>query len=242
MPLFHIYSSRDDHSVGTPWVYVPRYLIPESGTVRVHVLVAAGSVVDKVAGNVWTVVGSLPFNGASGSYPESAGPFSTANYLSASGDYINQGTAYTWAAILKLGSNVAQNIFSDMVDTVGGQLWQYDNTTVSQEVSFNTTDGLFQGVQANPSPVASGSVAVAFGGWDGTTYYFAWNAGPLATSGPKGGPGTGGARTLFIGKQSTGAPWLGTISELYYSSVTPTSASLAALYKAISGSLGGLVP
>ena len=232
-------------------VYSPVYrpLIPESGTVKFHTLVTGSALVDNVFGNTWAMVGTVPYNTASAPFPESFGPTAVGNYFTSgtgAGTSADFTGSTTLGIIFKKPTTGADRQLVFNMDTTDTKGWlaYYENSTNSVTLYVNTSGGA-KIVRSVCSTGTNGIVAWV-GGWNNTDgfIYSRCNESALSSTIQSGGPIYGGTRTLALGRSTDGGPGIftGYIAECYMSDQAPTSATLTALYQAMSASLSGGVP
>ena len=224
-------------------------LIPESGTVLTHVYVRNSSLLDTVTTNTWVMTGSVPFNASSSNFPESFGPTASGSYFkSGSGaDSLDISGSTTVAAIFKRPVTGSNGIILFNMNAADNKGWLVYFMTSGQgwiDMYINTAAGPKIGRAPCPTGSVDGIVAWA-GGWNNTTgLVYSLCNNNYAELAQVGGPLIDTTSQLAIGRATDGGTGIfsGSIAEIYVSTAVPTSASLVALYQAMSSSLSGAVP
>lgn len=209
------------------------YLIPESGTVKFHVYTTGTTLIDTVGTNTWNVTNNPTWNAASGTWPFPKSWTGGGTAFTAASDYIRNNQPFIFAGIFALSAGGGEYIMNSWDNNGGWGIYTTGEGGKCEIVRYN--GGLAAAVAVN-GIAGVGKPQLVVGGFDGTTWYMRVNGSALASQAVS-APAVGASSGLKMCD-----PYTNKVAEFYVSALTPTSASIAALYNAVSSALNGAVP
>ena len=221
---------------------MPAYLIPEIGTVGLHVNAADLDAGTTKIGKISTMNGTVPGTAPSQGTPGSDGPFSNSNFFANDGGAFST-NAGPWTMVILASSTAYASNLMMQSGTTSTNGW-YLQVVAAGGGSMAFVDGKTN-LGASPSPSNifqfNGSVNVLMFGIDGSGN--AWSQ-------LNGGTAVNQADALTVGNlygtvgngTAASAAWNGEIYEIMESNATPSAANFATIYNGvIQGLLSGEV-
>ncbi len=201
-------------------------IIAEDANTVAHLFVRNAALVDS-KGNAWSVNGSLTYNAATATAPESVSGFSDSNWiqLGTGVDVLDFTGAYYCTFVLRNSANANQVIFSDFNGTTLGYYIQSSNGS-AQVRGFNASTSSAV-VETSPT---LGSLYVLSWGYSGTQYILQANT---TTQAPvtAAAPGAASSSPVRIGRyENTG---IAASSTTLYEVMCTTSAAAQATFTTI---------